>query len=85
MGYMGFGMNKEVYKRKPKTAFEKVKRINAVDYKKKKLVTTAANTKPGQRYERTRYKHFRDTLFYKIIVTVILITIIIFVYILGKT
>ena len=28
MGYMGFGMRKEVYKRKPKQAFEKIKKYN---------------------------------------------------------
>jgi len=27
MGYMGFGMRKEVYKRKPKTSFSKMKSI----------------------------------------------------------
>lgn len=38
MGYMGFGMRKEVYTRKPKRAFEKIKKayeaeINKIDHK----------------------------------------------------
>ncbi|UII32098.1 hypothetical protein LVD17_27830 [Fulvivirga ulvae] len=34
MGYMGFGMRKEVYTRKPKTAFEKVKKLYDQEFKK---------------------------------------------------
>lgn len=34
MGYMGFGMQKEVYTRKPKTAFRKVKKLYDQEFKK---------------------------------------------------
>lgn len=37
MGYMGFGMRKEVYTRKPKTAFKKVKQLYQQEYKKNGL------------------------------------------------
>ena len=34
MGYMGFGMRKEVYTRKPKRAFEKIKKAYEQEIKK---------------------------------------------------
>ena len=49
MGYMGFGMRKEVYKRKPKPAFEKIKKYN----KKHRY----SNLKAEDRDDREVYVH----------------------------
>ncbi len=83
MGYMGFGMKKEVYTRKPKVAFEKIKRIYGNETKKSKSSLNNRSKKVKGRYVRVKYKHFRDTLFYKIMIIVIIAIIFIVGYVLS--
>ncbi|MEO9852010.1 MAG: hypothetical protein ABJH72_14265 [Reichenbachiella sp.] len=66
MGYMGFGMRKEVYTRKPKKVFTKLKEMYG-----QKLVgpNSATTTRPlgSVSYEKHSYKPFYQTRFYKIL------------------
>ena len=66
MGYMGFGMRKENYSRKPKKAFEKIKQVYGenvclpeVDVQAKTSKLAIAPIK--------RFKHFYQTKAFKII------------------
>lgn len=60
---MGFGMRKEVYTRKPKKAFKKIKET----YGEPKLAKESDEKyHPGKQYTRTRFKHFYQTRTWKI-------------------
>lgn len=63
MGYMGFGMRKEVYTRKPKEAFKKIKGAYG---NPKKLIDDNIDYNPGKVFERKRFKHFYQTKLWKI-------------------
>jgi hypothetical protein len=54
MGYMGFGMRKEVYTRKPKTSFSKMKRIygdHLEDFHKSKSVKNQWSEKDKEEFK----------------------------------
>jgi hypothetical protein len=54
MGYMGFGMRKEVYQRKPKTSFSKMKRIygdHLEDFHKSKAVRNQWSEKDKEEFK----------------------------------
>jgi len=55
MGYMGFGMRKEVYARKPKTSFSKMKKIygdHMEDFHKSKIVKEEWSEKDKEEFKR---------------------------------
>ena len=55
MGYMGFGMRKEVYTRRPKTSFSKMKKIygdHMEDFHKSKKVKTEWSEKDKEEFKR---------------------------------
>lgn len=86
MGYMGFGMRKEDYQRKPKEVFSKIKAYQ--NFKKhttqnpEKHHTNVAVEK-FVRYN--SYQHFYETKFFKAIFIIILLFVVIFViYILKQ-
>lgn len=61
MGYMGFGMRKEDYKRKPKEAFGKLKRYLDVS----KPSSIHPSDVSSEKFVRFRYRHFYETRFLK--------------------
>jgi hypothetical protein len=67
MGYMGFGMRKEVYTRKPKEAFKKIK-----EYRKKETRALKPDKSPKLKspkdFSRRRFTHLGDFKIYKIII-----------------
>ena len=70
---MGFGMRKEVYTRKPKTAFKKIKTVygqKPVFPKSKTKVPTPQKT--GPKY-RKRFSHVSDTVFFKVFIFLVLL------------
>lgn len=66
MGYMGFGMRKEVYTRKPKKAFEKIKRVyrKELDFPKSKKSRKKKSEKQN-REEVHAYQPFYKLRIYK--------------------
>ena len=55
MGYMGFGMRKEVYTRKPKTSFSKMKKIygdHMEDFHKSKAAKKEWSEKDKEEFKR---------------------------------
>ena len=55
MGYMGFGMRKEVYTRRPKTSFSKMKKIygdHMEDFHKSKKVKNEWSEKDKEEFKR---------------------------------
>ncbi|MDN5211306.1 hypothetical protein QQ020_04565 [Fulvivirgaceae bacterium BMA12] len=72
MGYMGFGMRKEVYTRKPKPAFKKIKKIYGkhLDLPKSSLQLTPAKTGA---YRQKKSVHLVDTAAFKIFIFLILV------------
>ena len=73
MGYMGFGMRKEVYTRKPKTAFKKVKKMYGEKpvFPKSKVKPSTSGKIRAYRWE--RFQHAGDTVFFKLFVFVALV------------
>lgn len=71
MGYMGFGMRKEVYTRKPKKVFEKLKEVYG---QKSENNNPTAHAKPAGpvSYEKHSYKPFYQTRFYKVLKAIFL-------------
>ncbi len=65
MGYMGFGMKKEVYTRKPKKAFNKLKQVYGQSVAIPK--STINGKKPKKYLVRNRFKHFSQTVVGKIL------------------
>ena len=74
MGYMGLGMRKEDYTRKPKRSFDKIKKIygDTLDFPKTK--SKAKIDKPVS-FRRKRFKHFGDMAFVKVIKVVFFLVI----------
>ena len=63
MGYMGFGMRKEDYKRKPKRAFSKLKEIYGEDVNLPKSNIDSKQTGPIS-FEKHSYKPFYERRFF---------------------
>ncbi len=64
MGYMGFGMRKEVYTRKAKKAFSKARQVYGRTIGNNKVAGKIKSSKPVS-YEKHTYKPFFKTLFYR--------------------
>ncbi len=62
---MGFGMRKEVYTRKPKKVFEKVKEVYSDTLKKRKQ--TKATLSVNISDEKHSYKPFFETRLFKVV------------------
>lgn len=76
MGYMGFGMRKEVYKRKPKKPFLRIK--------KNQKVASSTSNKPkynaSKEYQNIRFKSLRDRKWFKVFLLILsLATVVYFV------
>lgn len=71
MGYMGFGMRKEVYTRKPKEVFKRLKKIYGPGASVPKSNIKLKTQRPVS-YEKHTYKPFYQTRFYKITKLIIL-------------
>ncbi len=87
MSMIGFGWQAEKFSKSTNKIFDtfKSKYKNKLTKNKTKAVNNLSRPiKLASRYQRTKYKHFRDTLFYKIIVAVILLTIISVAYALAS-
>lgn len=72
MGYMGFGMRKEVYKRKPKEAFKRLKKAN-----------TSASAEPSQSgydaskaYQQMRFKPAYKRLWFWVIAIILTVAVV---------
>lgn len=65
MGFLGFGMRKEVYKRKPKEAFKTLKKFYGNDTPKIKHNPDAPKLTSEEILNRPRFKSFYDTQAYK--------------------
>ena len=81
MGYMGFGMRKESYTRKPKKVFSGIKKVYGEN---PKLPDTKVGSKPKPtvHFKRKRFKHFYQMKPFKILtVSTLLLT---FLYIFGE-
>jgi len=58
MGYMGFGMRKEDYKRTPKKSFDKIKNKYGVDLNLPKVEGKPNEDIPNRNVPIKRFKHF---------------------------
>ena len=56
MGYMGFGMKKEVYARKPKTSFAKLKRVYGEELRKRTKSNSTFNNQKLSPLEKEKIK-----------------------------
>lgn len=75
MGFMGFGMRKEVYKRKPKKSFERIKEYQ-------KLVSNTDNPpliNASKEYQKFRFKSLRERKWMKLIFLLFFSTILAYV------
>lgn len=64
MGYMGFGMRKEVFTRKPKTSFSKMKKIygdHMEDFHKSKTPKKAWSEKDKEDFKRMVTKRIQQS------------------------
>ena len=66
MGYMGFGMRKEVYKRKPKKSFQKLKELYGNDTPKVKHDPNAPKLTSEDVLNKPRFRSIHDTKFFQI-------------------
>jgi hypothetical protein len=67
MGYMGFGMRKEDYKRTPNKSFDKIKNKYGVDLNLPKVDGKPNEDIPNRNVPIKRFKHFYQTRVFKII------------------
>ena len=67
MGYMGFGMRKEVYTRKPKEAFKRIKKVYGEDVNFPKSNVKLKSNRPPEAFKRYRFKPLYKMKGYKII------------------
>ena len=65
MGFMGFGMRKEVYKRKPKESFKRIKEIYGNDWTKINHNPNAPKLTSEEILNKPRFKSIHDTKIYK--------------------
>src|SRR5688500_8369542 len=75
MGYMGFGMRKEDYKRTPKKSFDKIKNKYGVDLNLPKVDGKPNEDIPNRNVPIKRFKHFYQARVFKIIFFTFLIFI----------
>ncbi len=74
MGYMGFGMRKEVYTRKPKEAFKKLKQVHG-ETPKKGTGLKDSEYEELKNYRKSRFLHFYQSRIVKIIgITTLVLT-----------
>lgn len=73
MGYMGFGMRKEAYTRKPKAAFKKVKKVYGEKPVFPKSKTTAPAPGKIKLYRWQRSNHAGDSVFFKLFIFLVLV------------
>ncbi|MEQ8337770.1 MAG: hypothetical protein RIA62_10515 [Cyclobacteriaceae bacterium] len=66
MGYMGFGMRKEVYKRKPKESFKKLKELYGNDIPKAKFDPDAPVLTSEDVLNKPRFRSIHDTKLFQI-------------------
>ncbi|GAB5524786.1 MAG: hypothetical protein Roseis2KO_26580 [Roseivirga sp.] len=71
MGYMGFGMRKEVYTRKPKKAFKKMKKPNTSAPEK----PSRAGYDASKAYQQMRFKPIRERRWFKLLTATVVIFI----------
>ncbi|TRX59039.1 hypothetical protein FNH22_10950 [Fulvivirga sp. M361] len=76
MGYMGFGMRKEVYTRKPKEAFKRLKQIHGETPKKEKGLKDSEYLELKQ-HRKSGFRHFYQSRVFMFLLSV-LITVALF-------
>lgn len=67
MGFMGFGMRKEVYTRKPKEAFKRIKKVYGDDVNFPKSDIKLKSDRPPEPFKRYQFKPLYKMKGYKII------------------
>ncbi|MHA7101626.1 hypothetical protein [Roseivirga pacifica] len=74
MGYMGFGMRKEVYKRKPKKSFERIKEHQKFEINTKHL----PKYNVSKEYQNFRFKSLRDRKWFRLALRALLFVFVLF-------
>lgn len=86
MGYMGFGMRKEVYQRKPKKAFEKINELYGDDKANRKHNPKIKGPSREDIFNKQRTRSLGDIKFFKILkiaVLTALLSLAIYVFFIG--
>ncbi len=76
MGYMGFGMRKEVYKRKPKKPFKRFKKFYENDIPKREKNPDAPEFTSEEVLNKPRFKSIHDFKAFRVIKALILLSLI---------
>lgn len=71
MGYMGFGMRKDVYKRKPKKSFERIKKF------RKQVPHKAGKLNVSKEYQKIRFRSLRDKGWFKYLILGLLVLLVV--------
>jgi hypothetical protein len=83
MGYMGFGMRKEVYTRKPKTSFSKVRKIygdHLEDFQRSKKGIQAKSEKEKEDFKSEFAKKTKgDNLIWKMLKVIAILAVLAFI------
>ncbi|MTI41452.1 hypothetical protein [Fulvivirga lutimaris] len=83
MGYMGFGMRKEVYSRKPKEAFKKLKQVHGEKPKKEKGLDDSEYLELKQ-YRKSRFRHFYESKIFKVLSSgIIVASVLVLMWVFG--
>jgi hypothetical protein len=83
MGYMGFGMRKEVYARKPKEAFKKLKQVHGEIPKVEKGLSDSEYLDLKQ-HRKSRFRHFYESKIFKVLSSaIILASVLVLTWVFG--